>query len=118
MVSKLSELVVFKPTLDKDLDDDRKVLWAEALLKLYSLKACVLAIEQMKNSAEQWVTYGTISTEARRIAASINPVYAPFSDPKRLTVTQLQAACANGNEAAAERIKAEQHQGLKRLERK
>ena len=107
--------MIFKPTLERDLDDERKLLWAAELLKSYSLQASTMAVEQMKHSPEPFIQFGQISTEARRIEANLNPVYSPHGDHRRLTVTQLRAACEDGNDAAAERLKMEQHQKLKRI---
>lgn len=109
---------MFKPTLERDLDDDRTAAWASALLKSYSFEASVLAIEQAKHSAESFVNFGTLATEARRISDNLNPAYRPFSDSKRLTVTQLQESAFDGNEKAAERLKSEQHMKLLVFEKK
>jgi hypothetical protein len=109
-------LVVFKPTLERDLDEERAIVWAGALLKSYSLQSCMLAIEQAKHSPDAFVNFGTLATEARKISEKLNPVYKPFSDSSRLTVTQLQQAAFEGNERAAERLKHEQHVKLLKLD--
>jgi len=117
LTAKLCELVVFKPTLERDLDAERALAWATELLKSYSYKACMLAIEQAKHSSESFVNFGTLATEARRISEQLNPSYRPFGDSKRLTVTQLQEAAFDGNEKAAERLKHEQHVKLLQFEK-
>ena len=92
---KLSELKLFKTTLK--LDDQVQFVWAEGLLKAYEFQHVVQAIEQMKHSDNEWVNFGTIATEARRIAAANSREYRPFANPKRLTISQLRKVAA-GNE--------------------
>lgn len=106
---------MFKPTLERDLDEERAIVWAGELLKTYTFDACAMAIEQMKHSSDQFVNFGAIATEARKITEAINPVYRPFGDSKRLTVSQLRVAAFEGNERAAERLKSEQHKRLSDL---
>jgi hypothetical protein len=110
LLIKLSELVLFKPTLK--LDDDTKLVWAGSFLKTYRLESVIQAIEQIKHSSCEWVNFGMIAEEARRVDAANSRDYRPFHDPKRLTLSQLREAAADGNEPAAQRLQNDQRRRL------
>ncbi len=110
---KLSELILFKPSLKASLeDDDTKKVWAHAFLKTYNVDSVIQAMEQIKHSSCEWVNFGTIAEETRRIEAASSTVYRPFADPKRLTVSQLREAVADGCDQAAEQIKLQQRKAV------
>ena len=110
LLIKLSELILFKPTMR--LDDDTKLVWAHAFMKTYRVECVIQAIEQIKHSSCEWVNFGTIAEEARRVEAASCLAYRPFADPKRLTISQLRDAAADGNEPAAQRLKNDQRNRL------
>lgn len=107
----LSELAIFKPTLK--LDMQAQAVWAEQLASNYPEKFVLMAIEQLKHSPAQWVNFGEIATEARRLKAASGDSYAPHANPKRLTSTELESAVRNKNIKAIEHAKVDQ---LRRLE--
>lgn len=110
VMTALSELALFKPTLK--LDMQTQALWAEQLASSYSLRFVLLAIEQLKHSPVQWVNFGDIATEARRLKAVSGDSYAPHSDPKRMTFTELDNAVRNRNSKAIEYSKVQQMKKL------
>jgi hypothetical protein len=111
LTAKLAELAVFKPTLN--LEAETKLAWAKSLLTNYGLRYSILAIEQVKHSSKDFVQFGTIAEECRRIM--FKESYSPYGDPTRLTITQLRIAAADGSEEAGQILKIGQLKDLKRL---
>lgn len=111
IMTALSELALFKPTLK--LDMQTQAVWAEQLASNYQLKFVLMAIEQLKHSPAQWVNFGEIATEARRLKAASGESYAPHANPKRLTSTELESAVRCKQIAAIEHAKVDQ---MKRLQ--
>lgn len=109
-MAALSELALFKPTLK--LDMETQAIWAEQLASNYSVKFVLMAIEQLKHSPAQWVNFGEIATEARRLKAAAGESYAPHANPKRLTSTELESAVRGKHIAAIEQVKLDQLKGL------
>lgn len=101
---------MFKPSLQ--LDKDAQLAWANSLLTNYELGHAVQAIEQLKHSDCEWINFGKIATECRRISAATSNEYRPFHNPSRLTMSQLRIAAAEGDEVSMQRLKGEQ---IKRL---
>ena len=112
----ISELAIFKPTLK--LDDATQIAWAQELARTYPAAAVLMAINQIKHSEAEWVNFGIIATEARRVAAKTDTRYRPHADPRRLTVTQLQQATFDGSSAAANLLKQGQIEDLARRQKR
>ena len=114
LLIKLSELMVFKPSMK--LDDDTKLVWAHSFLKTYRVECVIQAIEQIKHSSCEWVNFGTIAEETRRVEAASSLAYRPFADPKRLTISQLREAAADGDEKATQQLRLDAAVKLRRLQ--
>ncbi len=111
LLAKLSELTLVKPTLE--LTDDQQMYWAAELLKSNQLVHLLMAIEQLKNSSVQWINLGTISQEARRLAAATSHDYAPHRSADRIPVSVLaDMALCDIDHHAMERLKSRQVRGL------
>lgn len=87
------------------LDDDTKLIWAQSFLKTYRAECVIQAMEQIKHSSCEWVNFGTIAEETRRVEAASSVAYRPFADPRRLTISQLREAAADGDEQATQRLR-------------
>ena len=110
VATALSELALLKPTLK--LDDETHALWTRQLLAVYPVQSILMAIEQVKHSDIEWVNFGTIATEARRLRAASGDNYAPHANPKRLSMSQLRSAIDHRSQNAIQYVKNRQQHAL------
>ncbi len=116
MYLKLSELAVFKPTLQ--LGDEQQLLWARKLLMANELPHLLTAIEHLIHSDKQFIVMGDITVEASRVRAALSSDYAPHRDPSRVPVALLRdMALSELSESAMARIKTRQMKQLATMDR-
>lgn len=87
LIVKISELALFKPTLQ--LSDEQKLLWAQEFLRVYSVDHVIQAIEVLKHRSDQFLNFGNIAEEVRKIEARSSRDYRPNFDPGTIAANRL-----------------------------